>query len=55
MTPKIPKPTPPPPPVSVTGEDKANADLEARKKMAGRYNFQDTILAPAGGLKKTMA
>ncbi len=31
------------------------ADLEERRRMGKRYNFSDTILAPASGLKSTLA
>jgi hypothetical protein len=56
MSPKVktpPMPPPAPPPVSVSGPEKAKADLEARRKMAKAYNFSDTILSPTG-LKTTL-
>jgi hypothetical protein len=56
MTPKMPKPTPPPPPVTTNNADVAKSKEETKKRMANRYNFQDTVIAPqGGGLKRTMA
>lgn len=46
--PSPPKPTPAPPPVSATGLEKQQADEDARRRAAARYNFSDTVLSPAG-------
>jgi cell division septation protein DedD len=55
--PKPEKPTPPPPPVSETGQDVAQAKKDQRRREAGRYSFDKTLLAAsnaAPGTKSTL-
>ncbi|BCU77966.1 hypothetical protein [Luteolibacter sp. LG18] len=55
-----PPPPPPPPPVQSTGADKAQAELEAKRRERNRYDFSKTILRPGGllpgpeGTKETL-
>jgi hypothetical protein len=53
--PKMPAmPAPPPPPVSSTGVERQAAEDETRRRSKARYSFEDTVLSPNTGLKRTL-
>lgn len=48
-SPKSPPPPPPtPPPVTATGAEVEQAEMEAKRKAKGNYDFGKTILRPGG-------
>lgn len=49
-----PLPPPTPPPVSSTGVERDAAAEQIRKRNRELYSYEDTILSPNSGLKRTL-